>query len=143
MLKLINNLIPMKKLVSMTRQNFTRGILIFGVLARLFFSGGEGVHLFPFPVSESDNSKNTASVLEKNLRSYAYSIPNSGSHSTLLKSELQKQTNHYLPGGHLIFDWSNVRANFCLQPAYNREEANLSHASVFLILQSDRAPPRV
>ncbi len=127
----------------MTRQNRVRWIFIFGVLAGLFFSGGEGIRLLPFPIAEGNNSKNTAFHSRKNLKSYAFSVHNSGNHSSLIKSTSQKDTNQYLLGGHLTFDWSNIRGNFCLQPARNREKANLSHASVFLSSQSDRAPPKV
>ncbi|HXG84777.1 MAG TPA: hypothetical protein VNI84_12210 [Pyrinomonadaceae bacterium] len=97
--------------------------------------------MLPFPVAEGNNSKNTASVIEKNPKSYAFSVHNSGNPSTLLESKFQKHSNQYLPGKHPTFDWSNVRANLCLQSAQNREEANLSHALVFQNSQSDRAPP--
>ncbi len=141
MLKFAEDFIVMKKFASMTRNSRARWIFIFGVLAGLFLSGGEGVQLFPFPISESGYSENTASVLESNLKSYAYSVHNSGGHSTLLKSKLQKHVNQYLHGGHLTFDWSNSRANSCLQSALNRREANFSHTAVFPSSQSDRAPP--
>jgi hypothetical protein len=111
------------------------------VLAGLFFSGGEGVQLLPFPIAEVDNSKNIAIALEKNLKSYALSVHNSGNYSPLPKFKFQKHTNQDAASGHLTFDWSNARANFYLQSARNREEANLSHLSVFLSSQSDRAPP--
>lgn len=127
----------------MTRQNRARWILIFGVLAGLFFSSGEVVRALPFQISASDDSKNTASVLAGNLKSYVYSVHNSGCQSTLLKSKSQKQINQYLHGENLIFDWSNVRANFYLQPAFNRQAASFSRFAIFLILQSDRAPPIV
>ncbi len=143
MLKLGNKFILMKKFAFMTRQNYTRWIFIFVVLTGLFFSGGEGVQLLPFPIAEGNNSKNTASILVKNPKAYAFSVHNSGNHSSLLESKFQKDTNQYLPGGHLTFDWSNVRATFCLQSARNREEADFSHNSLVLGSQSDRAPPAV
>lgn len=114
---------------------------MFGVLTGLFFSGGEGIQLLPFPSAEDNNSKNTRSILEKNLKSYAFSIHNSGNPSPLLKSKFQKHTNQYLPAGHLIFDWSDVHANLGLQSGLYGQEANLLHSAIFLILQSDRAPP--
>jgi len=125
------------------RQNHTRWILIFGLLIGLFFSGGEGIQLLPFPVAEGSNSKNTSSILEKNLKSYVLSVHNSSNHSPLLKSKFQKNANQYLPGGHSTFDWSSIRAKLFLQQENNREKPNLSHASVFLSSQSDRAPPTV
>jgi len=133
----------MKKFTFMSRHNCARWILMFGVLAGLLFSGGEGIRLLPFPGAKAHNLKNTASVLEKNLKSYALSIHNSGNPSLLLKSKFQKDTNQYLPGGHLIFERLNIRANYWLQSSPYRQKANLSHPSVFLSSQSDRAPPEV
>ncbi len=143
MLKLDDKFNLMRRFASMTRQNRIRWIFIFGVLAGLFFSGGEGIQLLPFPIAEDDNSKNITSILEKNLKSYALSVHNSSNYFPLPKSKSHKHTNQYLPGGYLTFAWSSIRANFCLQRASNREEANLSHASVFLSSQSNRAPPTV
>jgi hypothetical protein len=143
MLKFAEDFIVMKKFASTTRNSRARWIFIFGVLAGLFLSGGEGVQLFPFPISESGYSENTASVLESNLKSYAYSVHNSGGHSTLLESKFQKDTSRFLPGGHLTFNWTGSGANFCLQSAHNREKADFSHISLVLGSQSDRAPPTV
>lgn len=141
MLKSGNKLILMKRFASMTRHNTARWIFIFGVLAGLLFSGGEGIQLFPFQAAEADNSKNTFSVLEEDLKSYALSVHNSGNHSHLLKSKPQKQTNQYLSGGRSTFTRSSICPKLFLKPARNREDANPSHASVFLSSQSDRAPP--
>jgi hypothetical protein len=126
---------------SKTWQNYTRRILIFGLLAGLFFSGGEGVQLFPFPIAEGDSSKNTASIDVNNQKFYAFSVHNSGGHLPTLQSKFQKQANQYLPVGHLTFGWSNFQANFCLPSAHKREEADFSHTSLVLSSQSDRAPP--
>ncbi len=143
MLKPSNKFILMRRFAPITRQSCTRWIFIFGVLTGLFFSGGEGVQLLPFPIAEGNNSKNTSSVLEKNLKSYAFSVHNSGNHSTLLESKFQKDTSRFLPGGHLTFNWTGSGANFCLQSAHNREKADFSHVSLVLGSQSDRAPPTV
>jgi len=124
-----------------TWQNYVRLILLFGLLAGLFFSGGEGVQLLPFPVAKADSSKNTAALLEKNLKSYAFSVHNSGNHLPTLQSKFQKNANQCLPIGRLIVGWSNFQANFCLTSAHNREEANFSRPAVFPSSQSDRAPP--
>ncbi len=133
----------MKKFASIIRQNCVRWILILGVLTGLFFSGGEGIQLLPFPIAEDCNSKNTASILEKNLKSYALSVHNSGNHFTLFKSKFQKHANQYPAAGHLTFVWSSVHTKLFLQSAGNREEVNLSHAAGFLTSQSGRAPPAV
>ena len=122
-------------------QNYTRWILIFGLLAGLFVSSGEGVQLFPFPISEGNNSKNSSALNEKSQKSYAFSVHNSGGHLPTPQSKFQKQANQYLPVGHLTFGWSSLQANFCLKSAHNREEANFSRPAVFPNSQSDRAPP--
>jgi hypothetical protein len=133
----------MKQIALMTRQNCTCWIFLFSVLTGLFFSSGEGIQLFPFPIVEGNNSKNNFSIIEKNLKSYAFSVHNSGNHSSLIKSKFQKQINKYLAGGDLIFDWSNPYVTLCLQTRRYRVEASLLYASVFLSSQSDRAPPFV
>ena len=124
-------------------QNYTRWILIFGLLAGLFVSSGEGVQLFPFPISEGNNSKNSSALNEKSQKSYAFSVHNSGGHLPTLQSKFQKQANQYLPVGRLTVGWSNFQANFCLTSARQREEADFSRASLVLGSLSDRAPPAV
>ena len=141
MFNLADGLIIMQRFASMTRRKYARWIFIFGVLTGLFFSGGEGIQLLPFAIAEVNNSKNTSLTLEAKLKSYALSVHNPGSYSPLHNSKFPKDANQFPLGGHLTFDWSSVRANFCLQPKYNREKAKLWHAYVFLSLQSDRAPP--
>ena len=131
----------MRTIPSNAWQNYTRWILIFGLLAGLFFSSGEGVQLFPFPISEGNNAKNSSALNEKSQKSYAFSVHNSGGHLPTLQSKFQKQANQYLPVGHLTFGWSSLQANFCLKSAHNREEANFSRPAVFPSSQSDRAPP--
>jgi hypothetical protein len=122
-------------------QNSMRWIFIFCVLTGLFFSGGEGVQLFPFPVMEGDNSKTTSSFQERNSKSYAFSIYNSANHTSLFKSKFQKHACQYLSGAHLIFNWSNSNANFYFQSVYNRKESDPWHTSVLLGSITDRGPP--
>lgn len=133
----------MKTFISMIRQNSARWIFIFGLLAGLFFSGGEGIQLFPFPVSEDKNSEITSSVPEKNPKSYTFSVFSSRNYSTLLKSKFQKHANQDLFGESWAFDWSENSANFCRQTAQNRQEANLLRLAFVLSSQSDRAPPMI
>jgi hypothetical protein len=143
MLKSGDNLFLMKNFTSKGQHNCARWILMFGVLACLFFSGGEGIRLLPFSIAEAGNLINTFSVTENKLKSYALSIGNSGSVLPQLKSKFQKHINQYLRGGHLIFDWSSPRAKLFSPSARFCEKANTSCVSVFLSLQSDRAPPTV
>ena len=131
----------MRTIPSNAWQNYTRWILIFGLLAGLFFSSGEGIQLFPFPIAEGDSSKNTASIDVNNQKFYAFSVHNSGVHLPTLQSKSQKQTNQYLHVGRLSVGWSNFPANFCLPSAHKREEADFSRTSLVSDSQSDRAPP--
>jgi hypothetical protein len=133
----------MKRFSSTGRQNRARWVFIFGVLAGLFFSGGEGIQLFPFPFAEDSNSKITASNSEQNPKSYAFSVFSSRNYSAQLKSKFQKDTNQYLPGEGWKFNPSETGANFCLSAAQNPEEASFWHISLVLSSQSDRAPPMV
>ena len=131
----------MRTIPSNAWQNYTRWILIFGLLAGLFVSSGEGVQLFPFPIAEGDNSKNTASIDVNNQKFYAFSVHNSGVHLPTLQSKSQKQTNQYLHVGRLSVGWSNFQANFRLASARHREETDFSHICIVLGSLSDRAPP--
>lgn len=133
----------MKTFTSMTRQNCARWIFIFGVLAGLFFSRGEGIQLLPFPGAEGHYSKNTFSVLENNSKSYAFSVHGSGSLSTLLKSKYQKNTNQHLPGEYLTLERLDLGVKYCSRAAQNRQKTSLLHGSLVLSSQSDRAPPAV
>ena len=133
----------MKTFSSMIRQNCARWILIFGLLAGLFFSGGEGIQLLPFPVSERGNSEIDVSVRDDNSKSYAFTVFSSRSFSTLLKAKFQKDTNQYLAGESLIFDRSEIGANFRLRRVRNNREANLRHVSLFTTSRSNRAPPSI
>ena len=132
----------MKIFAFMTRKNCVRSIFIFGVLTGLFFSGGEGVQLLPFPVAEIDNIENARSILDKNTRSYAFSILHLGSQSPLVKSKFQKQANLFALAGHFIFGWLDRNANIRLLIAHRREKANLSPISHASVSQADRAPPK-
>ena len=133
----------MKRFTFTIRQNCARWVFIFGVLAGLFFSGGEGIQLFPFPVVEDSNSKISASVPEQNPKSYAFSVFSSRNYSTQLKSKFQKYTNQYLSGEGWKFDRSQICVNFCLPSAQNRREASLLRIPLVLSSPSDRAPPMV
>ena len=136
-------LFSMKRFSSMTRQNCARWVFIFGVLAGLFFSGGEGIQLFPFPPSEGKTSKISASLPEENSKSYAFSVFSSRNYSTLLKSKFQKHINQYLSGDYLTFERSDVRPNFCSQALQHRQEAALLRRFFVLSSQSKRAPPAI
>jgi hypothetical protein len=134
-------LFSMKRFSSIKRQTCARWVLLFGILAGLFFSGGEGIQLFPFPVTELNHSKISASNLEENPKSYAFSVFSSRNYSTLLKSKFQKDANQYLSGELLTCAGLDLRANFCLSSARNHKETDLLRRSLDPDSQSDRAPP--
>lgn len=133
------------------RQKRARWVLIFGLLAGLFFSGGEGIRLMPFPVSEIDNSKIAetsnagigVSALEENSKSYAFSVFSSRSFSAFLKAKFQKNTNQYLSGEHYTFERRESRANFSPRFACQRQEADFPRVSPFTESQPGRAPPAI
>jgi hypothetical protein len=133
----------MKRFASATRKSCARWIFIFGVLAGLFFSGGEGIQLLPFPVIEANNSKNTSFILESNSKSYAFTVFSSGNYSTLFKSKFQKHANQHLSGANPTFSRLDAGANFCRQAAQIRQEANLLHLAAVADSQSNRAPPAI
>ena len=143
MLKSANRLISMKRFAFTIKQKCIRLIFIFGVLAGLFFSGGEGVHLLPFPNAEDTNSRNSAAILEKNPKLYALAMQNSGICTLLLKSNSQRQFYRPTAGGYLVFDSLHARADNCLAPAHNREKAYFLSLLLVSGSLSDRAPPAV
>ncbi len=133
----------MKTFIFMIKQKPARWILILGLLAGLFFSGGEGIQLLPFPVSECDSAALNVSDFEDNSKSYAFSVFSSRSFSALLKAKFQKDSNQYLSGENPSFERSESDADFCLQSAQKRQESNFLRTSPVTDSPSDRAPPAI
>jgi len=133
----------MKTFSSMVRQNCARCILIFGVLTGLFFSGGEGIQLFPFPITEVNTSKVSASHAEENSKSYAFSVFSYRNYSAFLKVKFQKQAYQYLSGEYFTFGRSETRADFCLQSARSGKKTKLLRLAPVADSQSGRAPPTI
>ena len=122
----------------MLRQKCIRWIFIFSVLTGLFFSGGEGIRLIPFPTSEAFNSYN----IKKNSKSYALSIHNSSNSFLFLKSKYQKEINQFLSGGHLVINRLQIRPNNRWKLVSNHRKT-FQPQSLVLNFRSDRAPPTV
>ncbi|HEY0457886.1 MAG TPA: hypothetical protein VGC97_01970 [Pyrinomonadaceae bacterium] len=132
----------MKIFTSIVRQNCARWLFIFGVLAGLFFSSGEGIQLLPFPVAEGANLKVNASVPEVNSKSYAFSVFSSRNYSALLKAKFQKDISQYLSGESLTFERSDARAKRRLPAAQIWRQSNLlPRGSLVPNSRSKRAPP--
>lgn len=133
----------MKTFTSIIRQTPARWILICGLLAGLFFSGGEGIQLLPFPDSERGSSEINVSVRDDLSKSYAFSVFSARSFSVLLKAKFQKDANQYLSGEYLRFERSEAGTKVCLPAVQKRQEADFLHISLTTDSQSNRAPPAV
>jgi hypothetical protein len=124
-----------------TQQHDTRWIILFGLLAGLFFSGGEGIQLMPFRIAKAGNSKNTSLLRGNNSKSYALSVHNSNKYSPLLKFKSHKDSKQHSASGHLTFNGLNASANYYLQSVCSRNEAEFLHIILLLDSQSERGPP--
>lgn len=134
----------MKRFISTIRQTRARWLLIYGVLAGLFFSSGEGIQLLPFPVSaKSKASKPSASSRDEPSKSYAFSVFSSRSSFTLLKSKVQKDTNQYLSGEYFTLVRSQGRATLCAFGAENPRSKNRLYRFPVKNSRPKRAPPVV
>lgn len=133
----------MKTFTSMARQTQARWILIYGVLIGLFFSGGEGIRLMPFPEAEGRVSRINASAADKNSKSYAFSVFNSRSAYTLLKSKFQKDPHQNLPGDYSLFERPDARPAFRPLQISNLQENDLPRLSTVSDSRSNRAPPAI
>lgn len=133
----------MKYFASKKQQNcITRWIILFGVLAGLFFSGGEGIQLLPFSVTEDKTAENTSVLSEKLFKTYSYSVNNSGSHQFGTASKLQKNDKRSQLDKAILtatrFDWIQ---NPVSPQEQNFHEIKLFSTFPFLSPPSDRAPP--
>ena len=122
-------------------QYITRWLLLISVLTGIFFSNGEGVQLFPFPVSPDTAEKNSNSLEEEgNCKSYYLSAHKFTNLSLSLKSKSQKNTKGYACGT-IYANNSGETAFFSLLLKQNFKETTPFYTSGFLIQPSDRAPP--
>lgn len=121
-------------------KSFTRLILIVGVMTGLFFSGGEGIQLLPFPTVAAQTEKEAAQIHSGKSKSYAFSVNNSNIHNGTVKSKSQKNLKY--------FDLADVVKNrrqtidflyLSAKPNYYR--AAFSVSTDIFISPSDRAPP--
>jgi hypothetical protein len=131
----------MKTFTSMIRQTPARWLLLYGVLAGLFFSGGEGIQLLPFPPAKGKTSKIAARVAEESSKSYAFSVFSSRSSFGLLKAKFQKDSDQYLSGARFAPERLYARPKIVLPAVRNVQESKVLPDFRVSIPQSKRGPP--
>ncbi|MCD9185201.1 MAG: hypothetical protein LUM44_02120 [Pyrinomonadaceae bacterium] len=128
--------------VSKNVKSFTRWVFVIGVMTGLFFSGGEGIQLFPFSANFTEVERNADLLQTGKSKSYAFSVYNSNAHSGITKSKNQKNTKYFDCADVAENRWQTIKFNYSpVQQNYHR--AAFSTSSDIFISPSDRAPPAV
>jgi len=135
--------ISVKKNLFESRLRFVRWIVLLGVLTGLFFSGGEGIRLIPFPNSTGNITENSSRVLTSDSGSFNFSTHHSGGYSLKAKSEIQKNLKRISAGFKSTFIDLSIAENFRFEPQKNHRTVFFSYDSFLLSSISGRAPPRV
>jgi hypothetical protein len=129
----------MRRNVSGKLQNFSRWFLLISVLTGIFFSGGEGIQLFPFSAA-TEKHEDCFSFQKGKHRSYSPSVYNSAAHAGFLKSKSQKFFRDFICGGASACD--DLHSQFVFSPPKkNFLQKTLFRVPGFRISPSDRAPP--
>lgn len=122
-----------------------RRVLLLGVMVGLFFSSGEGIRLLPFSAAASEKAKENSTKLELGTaKFYSYSVHNTGSHSSVAKNKVQKNSrdldrfvsNNYENNLSLFKGFAEVITQNYFQPVFLDD-------SLITAIPSDRAPPLV
>ena len=131
----------MKQVFRKYFQLFFRSALLLGVLAGLFFSCGEGVRLFPFPMSEA--AKNTHPNLDDGGRiPYQFNVHRFENSQGNFQSKSQRDNQHQYGanGGDLLND-----APFVIAANIRRGDfepcLGVLKSRLFLSSRASRAPP--
>lgn len=121
-------------------QYLTRWFLLIGVMTGIFFSSGEGVQLFPFPVISDTTETNTIALRDESYKPYSLSLHNSAGFSVVLKAKVQKNLKH--PAGADSFG-NEFCPTISTHPPFRQisREITFPHSSILLTSASDRAPP--
>jgi hypothetical protein len=121
-------------------QLISRWCVLTCLLAGLFFSSGEGIQLFPFPVAPDQTERKNVS--DKKDKVYSFSVLNSSGHAGVTYSKIQKNLK--------FLDFAQFfRGNpppskmrlFEIGPQSSRPV--FYNSSVLVRTPSDRAPPAV
>lgn len=125
------------------RLRFVRWVVLLGILTGLFFSGGEGIRLLPFPNSSEIEAKNSSRILTSNSGSFNFSTHHSGNYSHNTKSQIQKNLKRVLSGFKPNSDGLVAAENFQFTLQKNHRIVFFSYESFLLSSISGRAPPRI
>src|SRR5215203_6642815 len=71
-------------------QYITRWFLLIGVMTGIFFSGGEGIRLLPFPAISDITEKKSVAQQDESYKPYSLSLHNSAGFAVVLKAKVQK-----------------------------------------------------
>ena len=133
----------MKKNLFESRLRFVRWVVLLGILTGLFFSGGEGIRLFPFPNSAKNEARDSSRILASNSSAFNFSTHHSGGYSLNVKSEIQKNLKRILDGFKSNSVDLSITENFRFEPQKNHQIVFFSYDSFLLSSISGRAPPRI
>lgn len=126
-----------------SRLRLVRWVVLLGILMGLFFSGGEGIRLLPFPNSSETEAKNSSRILTSNSSSFNFSTHHSGNYSLNIKSQIQKNLKRVLSGFKPGSVGLIVTESFQFTPQKNHQIVFFSYESFLLSSISGRAPPRI
>jgi hypothetical protein len=126
-----------------SRLKFVRWVVLLSVLTGLFFSGGEGIRLLPFPKSSETEAKSSSRVLTANSDSFNFSIHHSGGYSLKIKSQIQKNLKRILAASNVSSADLNITEVFRFTPQKDHQIVFFSYDSFLLSSISGRAPPRI
>lgn len=123
-------------------KSFSRWFFVIGVMTGLFFSGGEGIQLFPFSVASTEVESSADQLQTGESKSYAFSVYNSNSHSGIAKTKNQKNTKYFDLADVVKNRWHTIE--FLYSPTkQNYQRTAFSTSAEIFISPSDRAPPAV
>jgi hypothetical protein len=129
-----------------TFQTSARWILLIGLLTGIFFSSGEGIRLWPFPLSPNQEARgggkgggDLASLSDEKSNSYIFSVRGSA-HSLSVKFKAQKNLKDFALCGLFANEFDSKKV-LILHSEKNYCQSGGSHDSGFLLSTAGRAPP--
>ena len=141
--ELKQRLVVMRNFMSKNLKQSIYWVILFSLMTGLLFSSGEGIRLFPFPVSNNGDVKSSQSFFGKNSSFYNPSTHHSGSSLLKLKTKNQKTLAKILTGETHQLSPLDVVKSFNPRLREVSGVSTLAYKSVHLISLSDRAPPPI
>lgn len=122
----------------------TRWLLIAGVMVGLFFSGGEGIRLLPFPAVSAAGEAAPPKLENGKSNSYSYTVRNSAAHSFAIKFKEQKNPKFFESAGpgRIGGDHQPLELVVTASRQNYRQPAFFNYSPVTAV-PSDRAPPAI